>query len=61
MNIEKFGNNEHHISLSEADVESALMQFICSCHPEYARGWIISPVSVKGAEMVCRRDNDTSA
>ena len=29
------------ILLSKEDVESAVMQFICSCYPEYAKGHII--------------------
>lgn len=29
--------------LSPQDVESAVRQFICTCHPEYAKDWLLNP------------------
>ena len=33
------------ISLTAKDVDSAVMQFVCSCHPEFARGYSISTLN----------------
>jgi len=33
--------------LSKADVESAIIAFICQCHPKYASGCTIQVVSVQ--------------
>jgi len=42
--MEIFKNNEQSIDviLQPSDVESAVRQFICSCHPEYAQNWILN-------------------
>jgi len=33
------------ISLTANDVDSAVMQFVCSCHPEFARGYSINTLN----------------
>ncbi len=38
--------NETIIRLDESDIESAIRQFICSCYPEYAKGYKIDPTSM---------------
>jgi hypothetical protein len=30
--------------LDTRDVESAIRQFICTCHPEVAKGYVINPI-----------------
>lgn len=42
--MEIFKNNEQSIEviLQPSDVESAVRQFICSCHPQYAQNWILN-------------------
>jgi hypothetical protein len=37
------------ISLTASDVDSAVMQFICACHPEFARGYSISTLDAQAA------------
>ena len=37
------------ISLTANDVDSAVMQFICSCHPEFARGYSINTLDAQPA------------
>lgn len=43
--MEFIKNNEQSIEviLQPSDVESAVRQFICTCHPEYAQNWILVP------------------
>jgi hypothetical protein len=43
MDIEKTNDKNVEIKVSSSDVESAVRQFICSCHPELATGWVINP------------------
>ena len=33
------------ISLTANDVDSAVMQFVCTCHPEFARGYNINTLN----------------
>jgi hypothetical protein len=42
MDIKKT-ENKVEISVTASDVESAIRQFICTCHPELAIGWTIDP------------------
>jgi len=43
--MEIFKSNEQatEIILYPSDVESAIRQFICDSHPEYAKDWILNP------------------
>ena len=36
------------ISLIESDVESAIREYICACHPEFRTGYIINPLFPMG-------------
>lgn len=49
MDIIKENNQAHIIRLMPEDVESAIRQFICTCHPEYAKDWILNPKLPLGA------------
>lgn len=31
------------ISITESDIESAVRQFICTCHPKFKQGYVINP------------------
>lgn len=42
MEINKTSEQSAEILLTPSDVESALMQFICTCHPEYVTGWLLN-------------------
>ncbi len=35
------------ISLTASDVDSAVMQFVCSCHPEFARGYSLNALDAQ--------------
>jgi hypothetical protein len=39
------------IVLTPQDVESAIRQFICTCIPEYNKGWIINPKHQLGSAV----------
>lgn len=43
MDILKESDQVVEVILRPEDVESAVMQFICACNPEYAKGWILNP------------------
>lgn len=43
MEIQKYNEQAVDIVLYPQDVESAIRQFICTCHPEYAKDWILNP------------------
>jgi len=42
--MEKYNYNDQScdIVLTPEDVESAVRQFICNCHPEFEKEWIIN-------------------
>lgn len=42
-------NGETLFLLDKSDVESAIRQFICSCHPERTEGCVVNPAE-PGAE-----------
>ena len=39
------------IVLTPEDVERAIRQFICTCEPEYSKGWVSDPVYQVGAAV----------
>lgn len=41
MEFDKESEQSVNVVLTPSDVESAVRQFICTCHPEYAKGWAI--------------------
>jgi hypothetical protein len=43
MEIFKEGDSAAKMVLYPEDVESAVRQFICTCHPEFSQGWILNP------------------
>ena len=43
MDLLKFNKDSVDIVLTPEDVESAVRQFICTCHPEYSKNWILNP------------------
>jgi len=51
--MEIFKHNEQAIEvvLTPSDVESAVRQFICTCHPEFATNWILNPKYNLGAVL----------
>ena len=42
MEIFKQGEMAIEVILKPEDVESAIRQFICTCHPEYNTNWILN-------------------
>jgi hypothetical protein len=42
MEILKYSTETIDIVLTPADVESAVRQFIVTCHPEYSKDWILN-------------------
>jgi hypothetical protein len=49
MEFQKESEQSVNVILAPEDVESAIRQFICTCHPEYAKGWVIDPQYQLGA------------
>ena len=49
MEILKENPDSHIIRLQPEDVEIAVRKFICACHPEYAKDWILNPKINLGA------------
>ena len=43
MEFLKESDKSVNIVLTPEDVESAIRQFICTCHPEYANYWVLNP------------------
>jgi len=43
MIITKLDDGRVEIGLQPAEVESAIRQFICTCHPKIAYGFVIDP------------------
>jgi len=43
MEFLKFNDQSADVILTPEDVESAVRQFICDCHPEYKTNWILNP------------------
>lgn len=41
MEINKINENFERINLDKSDIESAIRQFICSCHPRFAKDYRI--------------------
>ena len=53
------------ISLTANDVDSAVMQFVCSCHPEFSRGYSINtlntgPLTVEALLAQVRTTEETN-
>lgn len=46
------------VILTPEDVESAVRQFICTCKPEYAKGWILNPKYNLGAVVFAGTKGD---
>lgn len=42
MEVLKSNEQACEIVLTPQDVESAIMQFICTCKPEFAKDWLLS-------------------
>lgn len=51
MEILKYNEQAIDVVLTPEDVESAVRQFICICHPEYATNWILNPKYNLGAVL----------
>lgn len=57
MEFEKQSENAVLIKLTQQDVESAIRQFICTCHEEYSTGWLIDPTHpLTNAEFHATKD-----
>lgn len=44
MRIKEVNKNHHIIQLSDSDIESAIRQFICTCHPQFAKDFVVNPL-----------------
>lgn len=54
MKIKEVNPNHQIIQLTASDVESAIRQFICNCHPQFAKGFVVNPLfdkDIKSTEM----------
>jgi len=58
MEILKHNENAADIVLLPSDVESAVRQFICTCHPEYAQNWILNVKYNVGAVIFAATKGD---
>lgn len=47
MKVTLDDNGNAKVEVSESDVESAVCQFICTCHPEFATGFTINPAVIQ--------------
>ena len=61
MEILKYGTMSVDILLRPEDVESAVRQFICDCHPEYAKNWILNPKYNLGSVVFAGTEGDQPA
>lgn len=53
-------NKETIVQLESFDIESAIRQFICSCYPELANGYLINPTVPKTTiNVICEKDKVT--
>jgi len=44
MRIKEVNKNHSIILLTESDIESAIRQFICTCHPQFAKDYVVNPI-----------------
>ena len=58
MEILKWNNQSMEVILTPEDVESAVRQFICTCHPEYAVNWILNPKYNVGSVVFAGTEGD---
>ena len=58
MEIYKQGEMAIEVVLYPEDVESAVRQFICTCHPEYAKNWILNPKYNLGTVLFAGTEGD---
>lgn len=50
-------NKETIVQLESSDIESAIRQFICSCYPELALGYVCNPeMPEMTLNVICERD-----
>lgn len=52
MEILKHNEQSAEIILTPNDVESAVRQFICTCHPEFAKDWVANAKYNLGAVVM---------
>lgn len=59
MDILKYNEQSADIVLTPEEVESAVRQFICVCHPEYDKNWIINPKYQIGSVVMALTEGDS--
>ncbi len=47
-------NNVVIFTLNDSDIESAIRQFICSCHPDMATGYVVNPTGDERIKVDCQ-------
>lgn len=52
MRIKEVNKNHQIIQLSDADIESAIRQFICTCHPQFAKDFVVNPLHDRDIKAV---------